>query len=32
MGLTGGLPDRLDAVVWALTHLMLGAQPRIRAL
>ena len=32
-GLTGGRsPDRLDALVWALTHLMLGAQPRIRAL
>jgi phage terminase large subunit-like protein len=32
-GLTGGRsPDRLDALVWALTHLMLAAQPRIRAL
>jgi phage terminase large subunit-like protein len=25
-------PDRLDALVWALTHLMLTAQPRIRVL
>jgi phage terminase large subunit-like protein len=32
-GLTGGRsPDRLDALVWALTHLMLGAEPRIRSL
>lgn len=30
----GGSPDRLDALVWALTHLMLGprAEPRIRTL
>jgi len=25
-------PDRLDALVWALTDLMLGAEPRIRTL
>lgn len=34
-GLSGGAsPDRLDALVWALTHLMLGpqAEPRIRRL
>ncbi len=33
-GLTSGRsPDRLDALVWALTHLMLGAaEPRVRAL
>ncbi|HKH97380.1 MAG TPA: terminase family protein [Beijerinckiaceae bacterium] len=32
-GLTSGRsPDRLDALVWALTHLMLGAEPRIRVL
>jgi phage terminase large subunit-like protein len=32
-GLSGGRsPDRLDALVWALTHLMLGAEPRIRTL
>ena len=32
-GLSGGRsPDRLDALVWALTHLMLGAEPRIRIL
>ena len=31
---TGASPDRLDALVWALTHLMLGprAEPRIRQL
>ena len=30
----GGSPDRLDALVWALTHLMLEAraEPRIRRL
>ena len=30
----GASPDRLDALVWALTHLMLGegAEPRIRSL
>ena len=29
---SGDSPDRLDALVWALTHLMLGqrAEPRIR--
>lgn len=34
-GLTSGRsPDRLDALVWALTHLMLGprAEPRVRVL
>ena len=34
-GLSGGRsPDRLDALVWALTHLMLEtrAEPRVRAL
>jgi phage terminase large subunit-like protein len=32
-GLSNGRsPDRLDALVWALTHLMLGAEPRIRML
>ncbi|MDF3060135.1 MAG: ATP-binding protein [Microvirga sp.] len=32
-GLSNGRsPDRLDALVWALTHLMLGAAPRVRAL
>ncbi|HEX8418103.1 MAG TPA: ATP-binding protein, partial [Methylobacterium sp.] len=34
-GLSGGAsPDRVDALVWALTHLMLGAraEPRIRRL
>jgi phage terminase large subunit-like protein len=32
-GLTSGRsPDRLDALVWALTHLMLGPEPRIRVL
>jgi phage terminase large subunit-like protein len=34
-GLSGGAsPDRLDALVWALTHLLLGprAEPRIRRL
>jgi len=32
-GLSNGRsPDRLDALVWALTHLMLGAEPRIRVL
>jgi phage terminase large subunit-like protein len=34
-GLSAGRsPDRLDALVWALTHLMLGprAEPRIRRL
>jgi phage terminase large subunit-like protein len=32
-GLTGNRsPDRLDALVWALTHLMLTAQPRVRVL
>jgi len=34
-GLSGGRsPDRLDALVWALTHLMLEtrAEPRLRAL
>ena len=34
-GLSGGRsPDRLDALVWALTALMLGpgAEPRVRAL
>jgi phage terminase large subunit-like protein len=32
-GLTSGRsPDRLDALVWALTYLMLAAEPRIRAL
>jgi phage terminase large subunit-like protein len=30
---SGRSPDRLDALVWALTHLMLGrAEPRIRRL
>jgi phage terminase large subunit-like protein len=31
---SGRSPDRLDALVWALTHLMLGskAEPRVRAL
>lgn len=30
----GGSPDRLDALVWVLTHLMLEtrAEPRIRRL
>jgi phage terminase large subunit-like protein len=32
-GLSNGRsPDRLDALVWALTHLMLGAEPRVRVL
>jgi len=32
-GLSNGRsPDRLDALVWALTHLMLGAEPRVRML
>ena len=32
-GLSNGRsPDRLDALVWALTHLMLGAAPRVRML
>ena len=32
-GLSNGRsPDRLDALVWALTHLMLGAGPRVRML
>jgi hypothetical protein len=31
--LGGRSPDRLDALVWALTHLMLGgAEPRVRVL
>lgn len=31
---TGASPDRLDALVWAITHLMLtpGAEPRVRVL
>jgi phage terminase large subunit-like protein len=29
---SGRSPDRLDALVWALTHLMLGAEPRVRVL
>ena len=32
-GLSNGRsPDRLDALVWALTHLMLAAAPRVRVL
>jgi phage terminase large subunit-like protein len=32
-GLSNGRsPDRLDALVWALTHLMLRAEPRIRVI
>jgi phage terminase large subunit-like protein len=32
-GLSNGRsPDRLDALVWALTHLMLRTQPRVRVL
>ena len=31
---SGASPDRLDALVWAVTHLLLrpGAKPRIRRL
>ena len=31
---TGASPDRLDALVWAVTHLLLGGrgEPRIRGL
>jgi phage terminase large subunit-like protein len=32
-GLSGGRsPDRVDALVWALTYLMLAPEPRIRSI